>query len=250
MTNENKAIPCPTCNHLIHKSCCNLSQSQIINFKRSKNIWECPKCASDKFPFADMEDNEILLNSFNSNWNCNCKYANATELNDEILHQQKLILNYKNDTSDSFFRSPGDEFDFQFDSYYALEPKFNYYDTHDFHILKDKLTNPFSVIHTNISSLQHNGDDLFDLLTDLEFKFDVVAVSETWNPEDKKHKFIPPIMEGYSPYFGTTGSSLKGGCGMYINSDLSFNPRKDLNIKIKTEECELEAACCLQAPQK
>ena len=27
---------------------------------------------------------------------------------------------------------------------------------------------------------------------------------------------------------------------MYVNSDLSFNPRKDLNIKIKTEQCELE----------
>ena len=47
-------------------------------------------------------------------------------------------------------------------------------------------------------------------------------------------------MEGYSAYFGITGSSLKGGCGVYVNSDLSFNPRKDLNIKIKTEQCELE----------
>ena len=25
---------------------------------------------------------------------------------------------------------------------------------------------------------------------------------------------------------------------MYINSDLSFNPRNDLTIKIKTEQCE------------
>ena len=48
-------------------------------------------------------------------------------------------------------------------------------------------------------------------------------------------------MDGYSPYFGITGSTLKGGCGVYINSDLSFNPRKELSIRIKTEQCELEA---------
>ena len=242
MTNENKSIPCPTCKHLIHKSCCNLNQSQIINFRRTKNVWECPKCAGDKFPFSNIDDDEILLNSFNSNWNCNCKYKLPRKRTDEIIHQQKLVLNYKNDTSDSYFRTPEDEFDFHFDSFYALEPNFRYYDTHDFHILKDKLTDPFSIFHTNISSLQHNGEDLSDLLVALEFKFDVVAVTETWNPEDKKHKFIPPIFEGYSPYIGITGSSLKGGCGVFINSDLSFNPRKDLNFKIKTEVCELEAS--------
>ena len=241
-TDINKSIPCPTCRHLIHKSCCKLNQSQIINFKRTKNLWECPKCTEDKFPFTNVEDDEILLNSFNSNWNCNCKNSMPRKITDESVHQQKLVLNYKNETGDSFFRSPEDEFDFHFDSFYALEPKFRYYDTHEFHILKDKLANPFSVLHSNISSLQHNGDELFDLIADLEFKFDVVAVSETWNPEDKKHKFIPPIMEGYSPYFGITGSSLKGGCGMYINSELSYNPRKDLNIRIKTEQCELEAS--------
>ena len=242
LTNVDKSVPCPTCKHLIHKSCCNLNQSQIINFRRTKNMWECPKCATEKFPFANIDNDEILLDSFNSNWNCHCKDSHPRKLSDEIIHQQKLVLNYKSDTSDSFFRSPEDEFDLQFDKYYALEPKFDYYDTHEFHILKDKVVNSFSIIHTNISSLQHNGDNLYDLLADLEFKFDVVAVTETWNPEDKKYKFIPPIMEGYSPYIGTSGSSLKGGCGMYINSDLSFNPRKDLNIKIKTDQCELEAS--------
>ena len=127
----------------------------------------------------------------------------------EVVHQQKLILNYKNDTSDSHFRPPGDEFDLEFETSFALEPNFKYYDTHEFHLLKNKLTNPFSLLHTNICSLQHNGDDLIDLIVDLEFKFDVVAVTETWNPEDKKHKFTPPIIEGYSPYVGLTGSSLK-----------------------------------------
>ena len=236
-----KAIPCPTCNHLTHKKCSGLSQSDIINFKRTKNIWECPHCSQKKFPFMNVEDDELALCTFNSNWNCQCKNKLVIPNNDNILHQQKLVLNYKNDSSDSNFLLPGEEFDLQFETHYALEPDFKYYDAHDFHKLKDKLTNHFSALHTNICSIQHNGDELFDLITDVEFKFDVVAVTETWNPEDKKHKFIPPIFEGYSPYIGLTGSSLKGGCGIYINSDLSYNPRNDLNFKIKSDESEFEA---------
>ena len=88
VTDEKKAIPCPTCNHLVHKTCSNLNQSQIINFRRSKNIWECPKCAGDKFPYAELEDDEILLNSFNSNWNCKCKHKNVQLPTDESVYQE------------------------------------------------------------------------------------------------------------------------------------------------------------------
>ena len=179
------------------------------------------------------------MSAFNSNWKCGCNKKPVKKTGDEDIQQEKLILNYKKDT-DSNFTTPGDDFDLQFDTYYALEPKFKYYDTHEFHQLKDKLTNPFSIIHTNICSLQSNGEELYDLVADLEFKFDIIAVTETWNPEEKKHKFTPPIMQGYSPYQGITGSSLKGGCGVYVNTDLSFNPRKELNFKIKTDDCEIE----------
>ena len=239
VSNSNKAIPCPTCKHFIHRKCCNLTQSELINFKRTPNIWECPQCTRDKFPFSDVDNEEILLSTFNSNCDCKCKSKPVKNRSAEDVAQKKLVLSYKNDT-DANFTTPGEEFDFQFDSCYSLEPDFKYYDTHEFHSLKDKLVNPFSVIHTNICSLQQNGDNLIDLLTDLEFKFDVVGVTETWNPEEKKHKFSPPIIDGYSPYLGLTGSSLKGGCGVYINSDLNYHLRKDLYIKIKTLECEIE----------
>ena len=56
---------------------------------------------------------------------------------DDVVHQQKLILNYKTDTSDSLYRSPGDEFDLEFETSFALEPDFKYYDTHEFHLLKE-----------------------------------------------------------------------------------------------------------------
>ena len=236
VNNTRKSIPCPTCRHFIHKKCCRLTQAEINDLKRSPNFWECVSCTKDKFPMVDMDEDEIHLNSFNSNWTCECKRKTAKP---EVSRQHKLVLNYKSQT-DSLFQSPGDEFDELFNEFHGLEPDFKYYDNHEFHSMKDKLKNPLSIIHTNISSLQQNGENLSDLLTDLEFKFDLIAVTETWNPEEKKHKFSPPIFEGYSPYIGTTGSSLKGGCGLYVNADLKYQQRKDLNIKIKEAHCEVE----------
>ena len=105
--------------------------------------------------------------------------------------------------------------------------------------MKDKVNKPFSLFHTNICSLQYNGDNLQNLLASLEFKFDIIALSETWNPE-YKNNFQPPILPGYHKYKGTEGSSLKGGCGLYVNSDLKPLARPDLNVQIKNEDFEIE----------
>ena len=77
------------------------------------------------------------------------------------------------------------------------------------------------------------------MLASLEFKFDIIALSETWNPEYKE-TFQPPILPGYNSYKGTKGSSLKGGCGLYISSDLKPLARPDLNVQIKNDDCEIE----------
>ena len=55
---------------------------------------------------VDMDNDEIHLNSFNSNWTCECKRKTAKP---ETSRQHKLVLNYKSQT-DSLFQSPGDEF--------------------------------------------------------------------------------------------------------------------------------------------
>merc|ERR1712074_355972 len=93
---------------------------------------------------------------------------------------------------------------------------------------------------TNISSLQANVDKLEDLLTDLSWNFNVIALSETWNDEKNISNFTSPIIDGYHPYLGITGSSLKGGCGLYVSDVLSPIPRTDLHFKIedKNSQCE------------
>ena len=74
----------------------------------------------------------------------------------------------------------------------------------------------------------------------MEFKFDVISLSETWNPEYKKQNVIPPKIEGYYDYFGTNGLPAKGGCEFYINDTLNIIPRSDLYVKLKDDTSEYE----------
>ena len=76
----------------------------------------------------------------------------------------------------------------------------------------------------------HNFDSLEQLCIDLDYPFDIIAVTETWNPLKNKDKFIPKSLEGYEPYKGLSGTTIKSGCGLYIRTGLTFIERKDLDI--------------------
>ena len=100
--------------------------------------------------------------------------------------------------------------------------------------------NSLSLLHTNISSLQANIEQLEDLMHDLDFSFDIIALSETWNPETSKQSFSPKKLDGYLDYMGTTGSSQNGGCGLYVKDTFTPIPRSDLEFKINDFGCETE----------
>ena len=234
----NSSIPCPSCKCLIHKSCSKLTKKALDDLRSNPNAWECPSCFSDKFTFMDSDDIDIFMESFNSNWTCGCKSKIRKYIPSPVSNEYKLILNHHN-TDDKCNDIYLEDFDENFDLYHSLKPDFKYYETHQFHSMKEKVNNTFSLFHTNICSLQYNGDNLHNLLANLEFKFDIIALSETWNP-DYKVTFQPPILPGYHNYKGTKGSSLKGGCGLYINEELKPLARPDLNIQIKNEDLEIE----------
>ena len=67
------------------------------------------------------------------------------------------------------------------------ELKFKYYQNHGFHKLKQNFTNSntLSIFHTNISSINANHENPETLLINhLDPKFDIIALSETWVPEN------------------------------------------------------------------
>ena len=71
-------------------------------------------------------------------------------------------------------------------------------------------------MHTNFCSLNKNTENLDLLLSLLEHKFDIIALSETWITRKNQHFINNLNIQGYQKYHGTLGKSLKGGCGFLI----------------------------------
>ena len=88
----------------------------------------------------------------------------------------------------------------------------------------------FSLFHLNIASLGCHKDELEELLSILDFKLDIIGLSET-----KIQKDQTPIydinLKGYDKYFTPT-ESTKGGTIIYFNENLNVNNRKDLERKL------------------
>ena len=59
---------------------------------------------------------------------------------------------------------------------------------HEFHKLEQNLTKfkTFSIFHINISSINAKSENIETLLTSLEHKYDVIALSETWTPKNEQ----------------------------------------------------------------
>ena len=96
-------------------------------------------------------------------------------------------------------------------------------------------------MHTNVCSLNKNFENLEILISSLEHKFDIIALSETWITNNNESSTANLALEGYQKYIGTSGNSMKGGCGFFISEELSFNSRDDLNISHSDNNSEFEA---------
>ena len=215
ITQPKKAVPCKTCIGLVHRKCSGLKTISILEFFNSNIFqhWECPSCMHTNFPFYKSSDIEIKEQSFNSNFNCYCK-TNSNYLHKSNSHV--FNFNIEIDNNDKQFSAEPDTFNHG--NSYNIICDFDYYNTHDIHKLTKKSveSKDFSIFHSNICSLQGNFEKLELLLTNLDYHFNIIALTETWNPNEKMHNFNPGNLEGYQSYEGLSGSSLKSGCGFYI----------------------------------
>ena len=104
---------------LIHKTCSKLNPNQLASRKNTTNVWECQFCAKLKFPFTEIDDEEIYLMSFNSNWTCNCGDKRPAPSYNDKYNLKSLFA--KNDDKDKNFTSNND-FDEQFENH-TLKPE-------------------------------------------------------------------------------------------------------------------------------
>ena len=208
---KHKALPCLSCRSLVHRRCSNISIYDLNNSLESFSHWECILCKRNKFQFSDIEDETIVECSFNSNFNCFCKTIETP-----VLRRDHILRYTKFDRKEV---SSVDHLN-MIDDCLQIKTKFDYFNVHEFHKLTQPLKHnkevPFSIYHTNVQSLICNFENLEDHLIRLEFQFDLICLSETWNSNSRKAKFKPPVLNGYNTYSGKRGTTLKSGCGFYI----------------------------------
>ena len=174
-----KSFACIECKSYVHRRCTGLGPHEMLHSKPNQmKHWSCQTCNTRKFPFTVLHDTDVTKLGFNSNMDCPC--TNLTEnIPLDQCHTFKLVEDL---TPDSFITTgPGNELNATYD----LQTSCKFYSTHDFHKLtkdlKTKSKKPFSALHTNIESLMHNMESVERLCTDLDYPFDIIALTETWN---------------------------------------------------------------------
>ncbi len=233
-----KALPCFSCHSLTHRKCSGLSNYELNNSEpQDLAHWQCTKCHQDAFPCINISDEELIAMSFNSNFDCKCQTTC-----DNLAFRKSLILDLSKFKQDKM--TDGPDPDCHLEHAFDINIEFDYYNTHQFHKLTEKLSKtrpPLTIYHTNIQSLQCNIDRLHTQLADLDYPFDIIALSETWNPSYKKDNFLPGSLPGYKKYNGTEGTSLKGGCGFFVKETLRTFDRHDLSESFSDNNNEFQS---------
>ena len=214
---------------LVHRKCCNIPTNVLLQTKpKHLTNWSCLTCLSNIFPLNDISDTDVASLTFNSLVDCPCNNQTVSI----PLHLCETFKYTKQFTPKDSFPTGHDPYEL-LDLTYDINVKCNYYNNHLFHKLtanhKSKTKKPLTALHTNIQSLNHNFDSLERLCTNLDYPFDIIAVTETWNAEKNKDKFIPKMLPGYDKYKGIRGTTLKSGCGLYIRMGLKYKDRDDLD---------------------
>ena len=126
-----------------------------------------------------------------------------------------------------------------FHSYYTLSENINELNspsTEDEYYLEDELnkhirnvgiipSQNFSLLHINARSLHRNFDSLNTLINNIEHKFSIIGVTETWL--NSQSNLIN--LDNYEFIFkGREGNKTGGGVGFYIKDDSNYKMRHDL----------------------
>ena len=209
-----KVLTCNLCHCKIHAKCNNLKLMNNVN--RIDNRYEYPVCSNCKentLPFQKEYNNE----------------PNTNKMSEFNL---RLFLNSINDTNKTY-DSGNHHSDIEENSNLIINS--DYIDAESFSYKENK--DNLSLFHLNIASLSKHKEELEALFDSLNFKFDIIALSES-----KIKKGISPIFDidinGYN-CFNTPTEAASGGTVLYISNILKCKPRKDLeNLLYKSKHLE------------
>ena len=234
-----KSIQCVSCLGWVHhnnkNNCSGLTNMEFeTHCNDDDKPWECDKCISKSLvnlPFGNLDDkNWLIFNDINCTTNDISSDINIIKSANlkEFISQCDSINNTINLDDDD---GDGDD---------LLTPvNSKYCDIDQLNSLKHDMPSSVGLFHVNIASLNKHIDDLHLILSLLDIKFDIIALSEhKIADEPSKNIDIP----GYQKFIFEPTQSTHGGTGFYIKNNINAIERKDLSIN-SINNCE---ACFIE----
>ena len=168
---NHRAIQCDICDRWIHIKCNLLNSKDYENLKNSDEQFYCIKCIESNFAFSKLSGKEFgfsVINGVNGfNNETNIDFLSPTQMG-TILNLNYFINTKINSLSDD--DEGGDD---------GTPPiNCNYYDIDEFTKAEFNASKSFSILHLNIHSVNKHIEELRIILNILNFKFDVIALSE------------------------------------------------------------------------
>ena len=201
----------------------NIQQPCLVcgNLVNGEINWQCLDCNRDIFPFEQLTDEEFM-NTIQS--------TNKQSIRERLrgVEERLLDLQELNEIHDMF-------------NFNNVDPDINYYNilaennlTCEYYIeetftnmIKSKLgdSDAFSLIHLNIRSAVKNLDSFQWYMQNIELKFDVIGLTETWFNDNNADRYG---ILGYNQENNNRQIKRGGGVSLYIKDHIDYRVREDL----------------------
>ena len=176
VTDNDNAILCDLCQTWVHIKCNHLNYMDYKYLQGCNEPWYCLSCSNTLFPFGNL-NNQNFLNFIGNNDTITSSETN--NLNSSLLLKPPpdltLLFNQFNNAIPENRSDPES----------VIQSK--YYGIDELQKLKTpNKENSLSLFHINSSSLNTNFEELQNLLQSTYINFDVIAITETRIPKNKK----------------------------------------------------------------
>ena len=178
--------------------------------------WNCPKCDALALPFYDLDDNHLLLNALN--------VKNSLVSNDISLVPNNDIIRFVAECN----TIGGNSLNLEDEEYFPTQVNSKYYDILQLNSLKPDKSSSLGLFHVNIASLNLHIDDLRTILSAINFKFDIIGISEHKITKNQGNSLTNIDIPGYHEFVFQPTETSHGGTGFYLKENLNFIERNDL----------------------
>lgn len=217
---DDVTYPCGMCNCSTHVACGN---------------WLCQICTLNIFPFGNIQDDNVMIKycqSISNTVDNDIFYAQGNTFNPGHLNDMHDLIPLRDIDPDINYLN--NEHWEKLCCQYFNEESFNN---------KCKLDNnniePLSFIHLNIRSAPKNLSNLESYLENLNIKFSLIGITETWI---NKHNAGLYNINGYIQYENYRPKKKGGGVSLYVKKQFQSSIMHNVSIinnDIETIFCEI-----------